>query len=270
MLLRELAIDQPVKTARHIAVKGDGYYSRATTGAKNAIDGGTPMILDAVAALAIPDDGSSPFTMADMGCADGGTSLHMVGKVLNAIRERAPSRALQLAHTDLPRNDFGHLFRTVHGLTDVASALGDIPDLVVYASATSFHTAMFAPGILHLDFSATASHYISERPGALSSHAHMAGTGVASAEGAAYEAQRRRGWQTLLTNRAHELATGSRLALFNFGIDEAGHYLGNTGGVNMFDTFNHIWAGVAAGGAITDAEYRATNVPQCYRNLHQF
>lgn len=269
MLLREPAIDRPVKTARHIAMKGEGYYSRATTGAKDAIDDGTPMILDAVAAMAIPDDGS-PFTMADIGCADGGTSLHMVGTVLKAIRERAPSRPLQLVYTDLPRNDFGHLFRTVHGLTDVASALGDIPDLFVYASATSFHKAMFAPGTLHLGFSATASHYISERPGALSSHVHMACTGVASAERAAYEAQGRRDWQALLTSRARELATGGRLALFNFGIDEAGHYLGNTGGVNMFDTFNHIWAGMAADGAITDAEYRATNFPQCYRTLDQF
>ena len=67
MLLREPAIDRPVKTARHIAMKGEGYYSRATTGAKDAIDDGTPMILDAVAAMAIPDDGS-PFTMADIGC----------------------------------------------------------------------------------------------------------------------------------------------------------------------------------------------------------
>ena len=36
------------------------------------------------------DDGSL-FTMVDMGCADGGTSIAMVGTVLKEVRRRAPS-----------------------------------------------------------------------------------------------------------------------------------------------------------------------------------
>ena len=46
----------------------------------------------------------------------------------------------------------------------------------------------------------------------------------------------------MLLNRAKDLAVGGKLALFNFGIDEEGRYLGATGGVNMFDTFSEIWA----------------------------
>lgn len=34
---------------------------------------------------------------------------------------------------------------------------------------------------------------------------------------------------------------GARLVLVNFCIDEHGQYLGNTGGVNMFDRFNSDW-----------------------------
>jgi len=260
-------MDPPATTARDIAMKGAGYYSKATTGAKDVIDGATPMILDAVAAMDIADDGSL-FTMADMGCADGGTSLDMVGTVLKAVRARAPSRPLQMVYTDLPRNDFGHLFRTVHGLTDVPSELGDIPGLFVFASATSFHQPMFPPERLHLGFSATASHYISEKPGIISNHVHMVGAG--GAERAAYEDQGRRDWQVMLANRARELAPGGRLALFNFGIDEDGRYLGQTGGVSMFDTFNELWAAMADDGTITSAEYAATNFPQCYRNVDQF
>ncbi len=261
--------DRPEKAARHIAMKGGGYYSRATTGAKVATDGATHLILDALAAMDIPDD-SSPFTMADMGCADGGTSLDMVGTVLKAVRTRAPSRPIQMVYTDLPRNDFGHLFRTVHGETDVPSALPGIPDLYIHASATSFHKPILPPGTLHLGFSATASHYISEKPCAISDHVHMAGTGVKAAERAAYEEQGQRDWRALLLARARDLASGGRLALFNFGIDEAGYYLGHTGGVNMHDTFNAIWAGMCAEGAITEAEYLATNFPQCYRTREQF
>ena len=60
-----------------IAMKGGGYYSLATVGAKHVIDGAQPLVLDALTRLA-PERGSGTFTMADFGCADGGTSLDMV------------------------------------------------------------------------------------------------------------------------------------------------------------------------------------------------
>ena len=41
----------------------------------------------------------------------------------------------------------------------------------------------------------------------------------------------------------------------NFGIDEQGRYLGHTGGVSMFDTFNRFWRELADEGVITDSEY---------------
>jgi indole-3-acetate O-methyltransferase len=260
-------MNRDTRTDRDIAMKGGGYYSLATTGAKDVIDGGTALVLDAVAAMDIPDDGR-PFTMADMGCADGGTSIGLVGAVLKEIRRRAPSRPLRMVYTDLPRNDFGQLFRVIHGQTEIRSYLEEIPDLYVYASATSFHQAIFPPATLNLAFSATASHYISEKPGNISNHVHM--VGARGAERRAYEEQGRRDWEVMLTRRAGELVPGARLAFFNFGIDEQGRYLGNTGGVNMFDTFNEIWAGLAAEGVITQAEYLATNFPQCYRTVAQF
>jgi hypothetical protein len=248
-------------------MKGGGYYSSATAGAKDVIDGGTPMVLEAIAAMDIPDDGSL-FTMVDMGCADGGTSIAMVGAALEEVRRRAPSRPIQMVYTDLPRNDFSQLFRMIHGQTDIASYFEDIPDLYVFASATSFHKAIFAPGTLHFGFTATASHYISQKLGVISNHVHM--VGARGAERAAYEAQGRKDWEVMLTNRARELVPGGRLALFNFGIDEDGRYLGNTGGISMFDTFSEIWAELAHEGAITQGEYVDTNFPQCYRTVAQF
>src|SRR6185295_4229406 len=70
--------------------------------------------------------------------------------------------------------------------------------------------------------------------------------------------------------RAGELVPDGRLCLFNFGIDEEGRYLGHTGGASMFDTYNDIWAELAAAGAITGAEYRTTNFPQHYRTVEEF
>jgi hypothetical protein len=87
---------------------------------------------------------------------------------------------------------------------------------------------------------------------------------------AAYEEQGRADWERLLLARTRELVPGGRLCLFNFGIDEQGRYLGHTGGISMFDTFERLWAGLADEGIITRDEYAATNFPQVYRTVEQF
>lgn len=255
------------RTTRDIAMKGAGYYSKSTTGARDVIDAGAGFVLDAVAAIDQPGE-TRPFTMADMGCADGGTSIAMVGRALAAIRDRWPARPIQMVYSDLPRNDFSQLFQVVHGLTDIASYAGSIDEVYVFASATSFHHGIFPPGTLDLGFSATASHYISAKPCNISDHVHM--VGASGAERAAYEAQGARDWETFLVRRTRELASGGRLVLFNFGIDEQGRYLGNTGGVSMFDTFHEIWKQLADGGRITRQEYLDANFMQCYRTVAQF
>ena len=58
--------------------------------------------------------------------------------------------------------------------------------------------------------------------------------------------------------------------LVNFCIDEQGRYLGNTGEVNMFDTFNDIWQQFVDEGAITDEEYRRMTLPQYYNTVPEF
>ena len=252
---------------RDVAMKGAGYYSRATTGAKDVIDNATPMVLDAADALPIPEDGR-PITVADMGCADGGTSMEMIGKVVQALRRRAPGHPIQMIYTDLPRNDFSQLFQNVHGLTDLESPLVDLPDVYCFASGTSFHKSIFPPESLHLGFSATASHYISEKPCEIPDHVHMVGASGAVRE--AYEAQGARDWEAMLLQRTRELVPGGHLALFNFGIDAEGRYLGHTGGVSMFDTYNELWRELADRGSIASDEYRSTNFAQCYRTVDQF
>ena len=138
----------------------------------------------------------------------------------------------------------------------------------MFASATSFHKNIAPLGTLYLGFSATASHYISEIPVNIEDHVHMVGAQGAARE--AFEEQGRRDWESFLLNRTNELAPGGHLALFNFGIDEEGRYLGHTGGVSMFQTFHEIWAEFRDRGDITAQEYADTNFPQCYRTVEQF
>lgn len=255
------------ETQRFMAMKGAGYYSKATTGAKHVIDGATGLILDAVGRMNLMDDGT-PFRAADMGAADGGTSVDMWRTVLRDLRRRVPSRPIEIVYSDLPRNDFSQLLRMIHGQTDIASYYPEIDDLYVFASGTSFHQAIFPAASLHLGFSATASHYISKNPCNISDHVHM--VGASGRERAAYVEQGRADWERMLLARTRELVPGGRLCLFNFGIDEAGRYLGQTGGVSMFDTFSNLWAELADEGIITREEFANTNFPQCYRTVEQF
>ncbi|MEX0285776.1 MAG: hypothetical protein AB3N23_14300 [Paracoccaceae bacterium] len=255
------------KAEKFMSMKGAGYYSRATIGAKHVMDNAVSLILDAMDRQPPADDGSV-FTMTDMGCADGGTSIDMVGRILGEVRARCPSRPIQMTYTDLPRNDFSQLFQIVHGLTDIETYADKIDNLFVSASGTSFHKQIVPTETLDLGHSSTASHYITEAPCPIPDHVHMVG-----ATGDIRQAWEDKGaldWGNFLTLRAQELKPGGMLALFNFGIDEQGRYLGHTGGVSMFDTFNTLWRGLAEEGVITDAEYTATNFPQVYRTVEQF
>jgi len=55
----------------NVAMWGGGRFSTATKGNKDVIDGATPLALDAI--RRIPNtDAATPFTLTDMGCADGG------------------------------------------------------------------------------------------------------------------------------------------------------------------------------------------------------
>ena len=83
------------QTDDFMAMKGAGYYSRATIGAKHVMDNAAQLILDALDRQPPADDGSV-FQMTDMGCADGGTSIDMVGRVLGDVRSRCPSRPIQM------------------------------------------------------------------------------------------------------------------------------------------------------------------------------
>ena len=56
----------------------------------------------------------------------------------------------------------------------------------------------------------------------------------------------------------------------NFCIDEQGRYLGNTGGINMFDTFAMLWRRLVDDGTITGEEYADTAFPQFYKTLEEY
>src|SRR5262245_56693111 len=253
--------------AVNVAMRGGGYYSRANPGAKEVIDSAMPLVLDAIRRM--PDtDPATPFTLTDMGCADGGTSLDMMRQVLAAVRARWPRRPIWVVYTDTPRNAYNSLFHILHGLTALPTYLDEVEDVHVLASATSFYRQILPVGMLYLGFSASAMNWLSHKPCDITDHVHP--VGASGAELAAFAAQGRRDWETIFLQRAHELVPGGRLVLVIFCKDEAGRYIGNTGGVNMYDTLNALWRRFVADGVIRGEEYVRLTLPHYIRTVEEF
>ena len=250
-----------------ITMSSDGVYSLATKGAKDVIDNAMPLVVRAIDS--IPRQSfASHFTLADMGCADGGTSLEMIQNALVAIRQRASETPVTVTYTDQPRNDFNALVKNIHGLGAFQSYFAEFKDVYPVFSGTSFYGQMLPPASLHLGFSATAMHWLSDKPGDISNHVHMVGAEESELEN--FRSHAHGDWRQILLNRARELVSGGKLVLVNFCIDETGQYLGNTGGVNMFDTFNEIWLEFVRQGRVTEAEYVGMTLPQYYNTVEEF
>ncbi len=60
-----------------ISMRGAGYYSANTAGAKTVIDKAGDLVAEAIAALPV-ETGAGAFALADYGAADGGTSLDLM------------------------------------------------------------------------------------------------------------------------------------------------------------------------------------------------
>lgn len=251
-----------------IAMRGSGYYSDHTVGAKAVIDAAGDLVLEALGEMA-PTPSAAAFAIADFGAADGGTSLDLMRRIVGAVRRTAPERPISITYTDLPHNDFSVLFRRLHGLIgEATSPLAALDNVYTFASGTSFYRPIFPDGTLSLGFSATAMHWLSRRPALIVDHVQA--VGASPAERALFHAQSMEDWTTILLARARELAPGGRLVLANFCVDEAGRYLGGTGGVDMFDTFARHWRDLARSGAISEAEYQAGTLQQFYKSVEDF
>ena len=111
-------------------------------------------------------------------------------------------------------------------------------------------------------------HWLSDKVCNISNHVQA--VGAEGEELRAFREQAHRDWRQILLHRAAELKPGGKLVLINFGRDEQGRYLGNTGGVNMFDTFNEIWQSFLEAGRITRGEYENMTLPQYYNTVEEF
>ncbi len=251
--------------ADNITMSEGGLYSLSTKGAKDVIDTATPRVIAALESL--PSIGER-FTIADLGCADAGTSLDMIRSVLKHVNKINNNTQSTVVYADQPANDFNALVSIVHGRTQFNSWVGEIQNAYPLVSGSSFYLQAAPDNFLDMAFSATAMHWLSSKPCNISNHVHM--VGACGEEYQAYAEQGRADWENILLHRARELKSGGKMVLVNFCRSEQGYYLGHTGGINMFDTFNQIWLQFQADGRISSEEYNAMTLPQYYNTVEEF
>ncbi len=249
-----------------LSMRGSGYYSERTIGAKIAIDSIQPLMEKALNEL----PKTSVLRMADFGSADGGTSQEMWYNLINILENNNDKRQIEILYTDLASNDFSTLFKTMQGMQgNKKFAFQNIyPNVFVHGCGTGFHKQLMSDNSLSLGFSATAMHYVSVKPCQISKHVHV--TGANSEEKTKFINQASKDWEAILINRAKELLPGGRFICLNFGIDEKGRYLGNTGGHCMFDKFSDHWKSLENKGIITNEEFVAATFAQHYRTVEEF
>ena len=255
-----------LNTQSVLSMKGEGYYSQKTLGAKNAIDKTQSIIESALKVIPKTDI----LKMADYGSADGGTSQEMWFNIIEKIKNSGDERQIEILYTDLASNDFSVLFRMMQGMQgnlDFAYQK-KFSNIFVHGCGTGFHEQLMANNSLSLGFSATAMHYVSERPCLINDHVHMVGSN--EEEKQKFKNQALKDWETILLNRSRELISGGRFICINFGIDEDGRYLGNTGGHNMFNNFTKHWKNLEKDGFITNEEFVNATFTQHYRTLDEF
>jgi len=258
--------DSYLNTQSSLSMKGAGYYSAKTAGAKNAIDKIQKIIENAIKVIPSTDI----LRFADFGSADGGTSQEMWNNIIKLIRNSGDERQIEILYTDLASNDFSTLFKTMqgmHGNTNFAFQK-NFSNIFVHGCGTGFHDQLMANNSLTLGFSATAMHYVSERPCLIQDHVHM--TGANEEEIQLFKNQAHKDWETILLNRSKELINGGRFVCINFGIDENGRCLGNTGGHVMFDNFTKNWKLLQEQGIISEQEFINATFTQHYRSVDEF
>ena len=251
--------------ADNVTMSTGGLYSLATKGAKDVIDIATPRVIQAIESINVSPHG---FSISDTGCADAGTSLDMIRTVVEKISSTNPDTPITVVYADQPANDFNALINIVHGRSEFKSWLDNAKNAYPLVSGSSFYLQAVPDETLDFIFSATAMHWLSSKPCNISNHVHMVGANADELE--SFSAQARKDWQTILLCRAKELKPGGKMVLVNFCRNEHGQHLGNTGGVNMFNTFNEIWQSFLNNGRITVQEFENMTLPQYYHTKEEF
>jgi hypothetical protein len=198
-------------------MEGAGFYNRHS----DLQAAGMPLafpLLEA-AARTVPVDPIEPIVVVDYGASQGRNSLRPMRLAIETLRRRiGPERAIEVAHVDLPTNDFTSLFQTLS--TDPDSYLAQATNVFASAVGRSYYEPIAPAGRVLLGWNAWTLHWMSRASAQPHDHA-MAIFSASPAVRAAVRRQQAQDWRRFLKARASELRDGGRIVCLMMGRTEA-------------------------------------------------
>jgi len=215
----------------------------------------------------------SVFTIVDYGCADGGTSMPLLYACVKELRKiYGDDLPIHVIYEDQPVNDFKSLFLRLQGLIPgPKSYFLDFPNVFVTTCGTSFYSQCLPPQSVNLGFSATAMHWLRDKPCSVTGALHHTMITIPE-EAEKFQNQAAKDWETILLARAKEMAPGGKMVLVQLAVNEEGQFLGTTKNtpVSMHHTMRDLWKGLIHDGLITQDEFNKTTFFNYYRTVTEF
>ena len=267
---------------RHAPVgkDGDGLYTASTKGCFDVIDEATPAVLQAIEVIPSTKESDRAFSVADYGTADGGTSLGLMAKIVNAVRDqsRSSNREIHIHYEDQRENEWKSVFNHALGVKEVTDAYGNVlkpprssstSGVFISACGVGFHEQALPSNSVDLGVSFTAMHWLSQAPGSLKGTDSMHCAQL-SEPPEAERLQAQQDWLSILQARANELRPGGRMVIANFCKSKDGFFLGNTDvGANMWESFQTSWNKLKEDGLIDEEERLGVSFPNYYRSTEE-
>jgi hypothetical protein len=184
-----------------------------------------------------------------------------LAEAVTALRGRTEV-PIQVVHTDLPGNDFTSIFEAV--AHDQVSYLHGHAEVFPYCIGRSFYSRLFPRGSVQLGWSATTTHWLSERPARLRGHLNAAD--ASPAERSPFSARAAEDWAEFLWNRAAELAPGGRMVM----VEPCSSPDGTLGDVHTSGLMDEIIAELVDEGRLTEEQALDMTLPTYLRTPDEY
>ena len=251
--------------ASHVAtddsvMAGGGYYSANSRPQHVAAEVAYPYLIRAAAELPGPAS-SVAAVIGDFGCAGGANEMEPMGLAIDGLRSRAPGTPVQVAHTDLPSNDFGPLFELLSG---PESYLDGRPEVYPAVIGRTLYGPLFPAGTVTLGWSSITLHWLSSMPGTVRGQVYANLTTGADRE--ALRARSARDWELFLTERARELVDGGQLVL----VAGASGPDGSSGAEALFRLIGEVFDGMVSDATLSAGEVERIFYPTWNRTPQEW
>ena len=116
LIINNISLPQAPHSHIPYGQEGSGHYSDNTIGCYNVIQECVALTVKAIRSTVIKP--TQVFTIADYGCADGGTSMPLLYKCVEELRRiHGCELAVHVMYEDQPVNDFKALFLRLQGIS---------------------------------------------------------------------------------------------------------------------------------------------------------